>query len=207
MLLDLVTPIAADMLVQGIRDRLFVPPLQDVGVYKLEEGQTLVHAGKITSSHHQVEWAERSGEEVYRQYRALGRLWNYMYLGEGGDRIRVLYKEMSLVPTPAALATSIKNQSAEEGVGVFWYVGEQDNTKRSVFYMEEEGGGVVVGARGGEMSVRLGNITVQGKAEKPAAGVLRRFRETWEELEMGGEERPLIGNVKRSSKDQKNPKP
>ena len=74
----LVTPKAADMLVQGIRDRIFVPPLQDVGWQKDDQQFVeLRHAPKITTEDRHIDWEKWTAEDILRRHEAIGPLWNF----------------------------------------------------------------------------------------------------------------------------------
>ncbi|KAI9877868.1 MAG: Methionyl-tRNA formyltransferase [Pleopsidium flavum] len=76
-LVELVAPIGAAMLVQGIRDRLYVPPSKDVGLFHgREDAQSLKHAPKITSEDRHIDWNSWTAEDVLRRNRVIGPLWN-----------------------------------------------------------------------------------------------------------------------------------
>ncbi len=76
-LLGLVAPKGADMLVQGIRDRLYVPPLKEVGWFHgREDAQNLRRAPKVTSEDRHVDWNSWTAEDVLRRNRVIGPLWN-----------------------------------------------------------------------------------------------------------------------------------
>jgi methionyl-tRNA formyltransferase len=92
-LLDLVTPKAAEMLVQGIRDKVFVPPLQDVGWYHPER---LLHAPKITSEHRKINWKHWKPSKIHRHHRALGRLWCNIYIDHTTTK-RMIFEDIEMV--------------------------------------------------------------------------------------------------------------
>jgi methionyl-tRNA formyltransferase len=70
----------ADMLVQGLRDRVFVPPLKEVGWWsspQLRDGAPEIrHAPKITPKDRYIDWSSFSANEILRRQRVLGSLWN-----------------------------------------------------------------------------------------------------------------------------------
>ncbi|KAF2840836.1 putative methionyl-tRNA formyltransferase, partial [Patellaria atrata CBS 101060] len=69
-------PIGGDMLVQTLRESLFVPPLQDLGWFQGDSsGVEFTHAPKITSGDKQVDWTTWSAEKILRYLRVLGSLW------------------------------------------------------------------------------------------------------------------------------------
>lgn len=76
-LLELVAPKGADMLIQGIRDRLYVPPLVDNGWFgKGQNALELMHAPKIKSEDRHIDWTTWTAEEILRRHRVMGPLWN-----------------------------------------------------------------------------------------------------------------------------------
>lgn len=64
----------AEMLVRGIEEGVFVPPLRNVRE-TLPEPEDLAHAPKISSQDREIEWANWSSSEVLLRDRVLGRLW------------------------------------------------------------------------------------------------------------------------------------
>jgi methionyl-tRNA formyltransferase len=88
-LLEFITPKAAEVLVQGIRDRLFIPDRNrqersqhnDSGrgmssSSSSETGRPLRHAPKITTEDRYIDW-KKSTEDILRRDRVLGRLWTF----------------------------------------------------------------------------------------------------------------------------------
>jgi methionyl-tRNA formyltransferase len=80
-LLETLGPMGAQLLVQGIEDALFIPPLGDVGgETKIADGQrhpTPAHAPKISPADREIDWASWTAEEILLRDRALGgRLWD-----------------------------------------------------------------------------------------------------------------------------------
>ena len=85
----LVTPKAAEILVQGIRDRIFVPPLQDVGWHQDDRQLTeLRHAPKITPEDRHIDWNKWTAKEILRKQQVIGPLWNFAQSSVAG-RIRM----------------------------------------------------------------------------------------------------------------------
>lgn len=79
-------PKAAEMLVQGIRDRTFVHPLQDVGWHKNDRQLTeLRHAPKITTEDRHIDWEKWTAEEILRRHRVIGPLWNFAQSSTAGQ--------------------------------------------------------------------------------------------------------------------------
>ncbi|RAK98386.1 methionyl-tRNA formyltransferase [Aspergillus ibericus CBS 121593] len=75
-LLDLVCPKGADILVDGIREGLFVRPVKDAGWRSSEGDGPLIHAAKIKPEDRHIDWANWSWLELSRRNRVLGPLWS-----------------------------------------------------------------------------------------------------------------------------------
>ena len=82
-LLDIVTPKAAQILVDGIRDGLFVRPLEDVGWRKPETEGSLIHAGKIRPEDRHIDWANWTWAEISKRNRVVGPLWSNALVASG----------------------------------------------------------------------------------------------------------------------------
>ncbi|KAI8624860.1 Formyltransferase [Xylariaceae sp. FL1651] len=108
----LVTPVAARMLVQGLRDGLHVPPLEDRGWKPdAEENATLVHAPKITKQDRQVSLSvlracdsedtiksRKAGRgTLIRRHDAIGPLW-FWSRNRQGMRKRIIIEELEELP-------------------------------------------------------------------------------------------------------------
>ncbi|PYH99172.1 methionyl-tRNA formyltransferase family protein [Aspergillus ellipticus CBS 707.79] len=74
-LLNLVSPKGAEILVEGIRQGLFVPPVEDAG-WRASEGEVLIHAAKIKPEDRHIDWTNWSFSEINRRNRVLGPLWS-----------------------------------------------------------------------------------------------------------------------------------
>lgn len=76
-LMAVVAPKGAEMLVKGLKDRVYVPPTQHVGSPQIENGgKVLQHAPKITSEDRHIDWDTWTADRILRTYRVLGPLWN-----------------------------------------------------------------------------------------------------------------------------------
>ncbi|KAL4900558.1 hypothetical protein BDW74DRAFT_170744 [Aspergillus multicolor] len=74
-LLDIVAPKGAELLLKGIREGLFVPPVKDTGWYPTQQ-KDLIHAAKITPEDKHIDWPTWTWTDVSRRERVLGPLWN-----------------------------------------------------------------------------------------------------------------------------------
>lgn len=75
-LLNLVAPKGAQLLVDGIKNGVFVPPVQDAGWRSSESSDNLIHAAKIKPEDRHVDWANWSLLDLNRRNRVLGSLWS-----------------------------------------------------------------------------------------------------------------------------------
>lgn len=67
----------AEMLINGIRNRVFVPPLKEVkSQFEGVDAKDLTHAPKITPEDRRIKWREWTWTEIKRRQRVLGSLWS-----------------------------------------------------------------------------------------------------------------------------------
>jgi len=95
-LLEVLTPMAAGMLVEGLRERVFVEPVVDVGWYGMRKGGEEVdvaHAPKIGKEDMRVEWSAWDVDEILLRVRVLGQVWDEVQFGE--EKKRVVYHGFS----------------------------------------------------------------------------------------------------------------
>lgn len=90
-LLDFVIPKAAEILVQGIRKRLFISdPNRPPSIPSAPESdRPLRHAPKITTRDRHIEWAKWTTEDLLRRDRVLGRLWSFCQ-AKGKPQTRII---------------------------------------------------------------------------------------------------------------------
>lgn len=99
-LLDLVTPKAADILLKGIQNRLFVPPPKGIGWHVKNDDGDLRFAGKIKPEDRHINWNTWSWDDITRRERVLGPLWNKALVADGdkGSRHkRIIFTKVELV--------------------------------------------------------------------------------------------------------------
>ncbi|KAL8721122.1 MAG: hypothetical protein Q9225_002145 [Loekoesia sp. 1 TL-2023] len=74
---DLLAPIGAQMLVQAVKDRSFVPPIQTNDWYKNNQNTAeLTYASKIGPKDRHVDWATWTASDILRRHQIIGPLWN-----------------------------------------------------------------------------------------------------------------------------------
>ena len=86
----------ADMLVQLLIARKFVPPLKDVGWYASANGP-VDHAPKITKQHHFIDFSKATMDQVRATHAALGSLWCFL---PNGDRLIIHDVNCSSLTSP-----------------------------------------------------------------------------------------------------------
>lgn len=74
-LLELVAPKSGEILVDGIRKGLFVPPLEYGGQQHVDKTQ-VTHAVKLTTGDRHLEWNSWDCQTINRRNRVIGPLWN-----------------------------------------------------------------------------------------------------------------------------------
>ncbi|PQE26954.1 hypothetical protein CJF31_00003694 [Rutstroemia sp. NJR-2017a BVV2] len=165
-LLELVTPEAAKLLTDGIRDRLFLdPPKTD----QPRTGPAPIHAHKILPEHRYID--PRRGMTMYinRQYRALGRPWSYLWTGS--EKKRVIFNHIEFYhfgeksQTRARLSADLNTipflpSKAPNGPEL-WYTP----------YFEDKGS-IVIRTNERHKGLRFKDIIVEGQESKKAADVL-----------------------------------
>jgi methionyl-tRNA formyltransferase len=80
-LLGLLAPKGAEMLINGIRNRVFVPPLKEVkSQFNGSVARDLTHAAKITPEDRHIKWREWSWTDINRRQRVLSPLWSKAFI-------------------------------------------------------------------------------------------------------------------------------
>lgn len=73
----LLAPLGAEMLVQGIKDRIYIPPYPDIAQpLSTEESERPRFAPKITSDDRHIQWQAWNAQEIMRRHRVIGPLWS-----------------------------------------------------------------------------------------------------------------------------------
>ena len=77
-LMNLLAPKGAELLVEGIKQGIHVPPLEDVSWCKTEEAsQSIRRAPKIQPCDRHIDWASWTAADIMRRHRVIGPLWNF----------------------------------------------------------------------------------------------------------------------------------
>lgn len=198
-LLSFVRPLAADILTQGLRNRVFVPPLPKIQA--IEAPQNLIHAGKITSADREVVWGELSSENLERKFRALGRLWSNLCIEAvtPPNTQRVTFQNCEVISTPPSLAQWIRDaeiapimKSIPRSIGglVNFFVQKRAGPGAATaqpYIVAEDGKAIILtNLNGANLSLRVEEITAAGKETQPAAKAIRAYdgTEAWDILKL-----------------------
>ena len=78
-----VAPVGAGLLVQGIKDGVFVHPQGEQDQIKASsEDDALLTAPKLSRSDQHIDWKSWTAKEILRRHRVIGPLWNNFYPGD-----------------------------------------------------------------------------------------------------------------------------
>lgn len=201
---DMLAPLGADMLVEGLRAGVHVPPRRDVGwVPSDEERRAITHAPKITKRDSEVRWDGWSPEIAARRARVLGdALWSRAVARDGRTKRVILHgvEEVPLSERPAEVAGYLEGGRVErkalEDRGLARFVawrrsepgqdaGEEDASPRwtLVPYFEDAGvGGAVIVPLAGGNCVRIRGVKLEGEQGSLASAGFKRISYTAEEF-------------------------
>ncbi len=94
-LLDLVAPKGAEMLLKGLKDHVYVPPIQDVALSLVEKFvPPLRLAPKISPHDRHIDWDTWSADRILRTHHVIGPLWNHVQTlpaGQGHEK-RIIWE-------------------------------------------------------------------------------------------------------------------
>lgn len=151
--------VGAAMLVQGLRDGLYIPPNEDVSRGAVAAAER--HAPKVHKDEAQVRWDAWTGDEWRRRRAVFGSVWT-MGTGAGrgaGDK-RVIFTDFGVVPSADGMdAMRIVPLGVAGGVQA---------------RLDERAGDCYVPLKDGCWA-RVGKVIVDGKPEQVAATGLRPF--------------------------------
>jgi methionyl-tRNA formyltransferase len=196
-LLEFISPKAASLLIQGLRGRVFIPPLVDVGLstteriypqnYKFEK-----HATKITPGDGELLLLDCEADQIYRQYRAIGRLWSNVLVDPETSK-RLIFEDITLVDKSEVISDWIqlckgnysrpgaanKEENIESPAVRFIVPSNVIGAREQPLLYVEDGDAIVFNTR--TYAVRIGSITVEGQGKKAASKALRNIQreEVW----------------------------
>ncbi|KAM0420858.1 hypothetical protein ACHAPT_011388 [Fusarium lateritium] len=168
-LTSLLAPIGAQMLVQGLRDGVHIPPHQRVD-WKAEDlkGAQLVHAPKVTKADGQVNWGEWTADEFARRVRVLGSVWTHAVNKKGHvKRLIIQDAEVASEEDLAIYGARVSfPQNPETGL---------EGPKYEALISDQCDGSCIIQIPNGEL-ILVKKIKEEGKPERDSMVVLKSFR-------------------------------
>ncbi|PTB78271.1 Formyltransferase [Trichoderma longibrachiatum ATCC 18648] len=159
--------VGAEMLVQGLRDGLHVPPYRDAGwMAEKLDGEHLVHAPKVGKGESQINWLEWRPSDFERFVNIFGTIWTHARNDKGKFK-RVLFLDAESVPEEDVIGRE------EEAVFRVEVGGEGMDVPRTVRLDDERDVVFVQTAHGAWVRVR--KVKVDGKTTQMARIGLREF--------------------------------
>ncbi|GFP56246.1 methionyl-tRNA formyltransferase, mitochondrial [Trichoderma asperellum] len=159
--------VGAEMLVQGLRDGVHVPPYTNVGwmADQLKEKE-LVHAPKVSKGESQINWPEWNSPDIARFLNIFNTVWTHARNDKGKFK-RVLFLDAESVSEQDVTGRS------EEIVFRYERGNETDDVQRNVRVDDEHDAFYIQTA--GESWVRVRNVKVDGKTTQTAKVGMREF--------------------------------
>ncbi|PFH55747.1 hypothetical protein XA68_17689 [Ophiocordyceps unilateralis] len=156
----------AQMLVQGLRDGLHVPPHRDAGWKAVElADRPLTHAPKVSKADSQVDWARwTTAEDFTRCLRVFASVWTRAADGQGQFRRLILQDVMAVEDEPVGVEGSICFEHDDA---------DTTRLERTVRLDEASGACSLRVSEG--VWVRLMRVKVEGKDWQDAATALGSF--------------------------------
>ncbi|KAM0552524.1 hypothetical protein ACHAPJ_007852 [Fusarium lateritium] len=164
-LTNLLAPIGAQMLVQGLRDGVHVPPRRNQG-WKVEdlEEKKLAHAPKVTKAYGHVDnWSRWTADEIARKVRVLGSVWMHA-TNKKGETKRLILQDAEIIPS---------KDTRTDGEEVGFVRGPELGTFEVLLSDQSDGSCAIRTADDG--MVRVKKIKEEGKPERDAIVVLKGY--------------------------------
>ncbi|WAO89659.1 Methionyl-tRNA formyltransferase [Fusarium falciforme] len=168
-LTSLLAPIGAQMLVQGLRDGVHIPPHQRVD-WKAEDlrDRKLVHAPKVTKADGQINWGDWTADEFVRRVRVLGSIWTHA-VNKKGQTKRLIFQdaEVASLMDPAVYGSRMSlHLNLEPGL---------EGPKYEALVTDQRDGSAIIHIPSGEL-IWVRKIKEEGKPERDATIVLKSFQ-------------------------------
>ncbi|KAJ4313973.1 Methionyl-tRNA formyltransferase [Fusarium piperis] len=168
-LTSLLAPIGAQLLVQGLRDGVHIPPHQSED-WKAEDlgDEKLVHAPKVTKADGRVNWGEWTADEFARRVRVLGSVWTHA-VNKKDQRKRLIIQDAEVAsPEDVAIYGAQVSFPLKPEMGL-------DGPKHEALISNQCDGSSIIQIPNGEL-IRVKKIKEEGKPERDSMVVLRSFR-------------------------------
>lgn len=169
---DILIPISADLLVRGLREKVYLPQTTPVEPI-LPENKILALAPKIKPENRRL-LSKMTAEDMVRLERAFGRVWVGIKLSDGG-RKRVILEGLEAVPMPAEMSDFYATHEDKMGIFKPLTIVEDDGETREgtivPMMKAPDGHSIIVAAKGGR-ALLIRNATIDGSKKNKAAVAL-----------------------------------
>ncbi|QPC77565.1 hypothetical protein HYE68_008317 [Fusarium pseudograminearum] len=164
-LTNLLAPVGAQMLVQGLRDGVYVPPHQNKGWRgeELDQGQ-LVHAPKISKADGHIRWSSWKADDIVRARRVLGSVWTEA-VNRKGETKRLIFQD----------AETANTSDVETGGTTVRFLGHGSDSFSAL--VSDQGDGSCAIKTSDDKIIRVKKVKVEGKPERPADVALKPYIE------------------------------
>ncbi|KAK1543194.1 formyl transferase [Colletotrichum paranaense] len=202
-LLDIVTPPAAEMLVDGLHRGLHVPPHVNVGWKQSTWGfmedsfGAPPHAPKITNHDRWIAWSKWTADEIATRQRVLGGVWSSAISQTTGTEKRIKLGRVDSVPLEdmpehikqfnrqlrgyrkdRIIADDASPEDDKKVKFVNWIQGTQDGCwkvlQRAIFE-HEDGKSILIPLVEGDKVLKVSTMIVEGSAERTAVSAIKSF--------------------------------
>ncbi|EGU87006.1 hypothetical protein FOXB_02400 [Fusarium oxysporum f. sp. conglutinans Fo5176] len=162
-LTSLLAPIGAQMLIQGLRDGVYVPPRQNTG-WRAEElsDEQLVHAPKVTKADGHIKWTKWTGDDIVRRVRVLGSVWTHA-VNKKGDKKRLIFQDAETISSKDIGNHGAKVRLLEDtGVVLETLIWDQGDGSCAIRTLDDS-------------VIRVKKIKEEGKSQRDAMAGLRGY--------------------------------
>ncbi|KAJ4028243.1 Methionyl-tRNA formyltransferase [Fusarium irregulare] len=165
-LTDLLAPIGAQMLVQGLRDGLYKPPHQNKGWKgeELDQGQ-LTHAPKVSKADGHIKWSSWTADDIVRRVRVMKSIWTEA-INKKGETKRLIFSDAEAI-APGGFEGN--------GATVRFVEGQRSEVFKTI--VSDQGDGSYAIATSDDRMIRVKMIKEEGKTEREAKATLRSYIE------------------------------
>ncbi|KAL2874319.1 Methionyl-tRNA formyltransferase [Colletotrichum sp. CLE4] len=201
-LLDIVTPQAAEMLVDGLRQGLHVPPYVSVSrTAALQDFRNIFkeppHAPKITNQDRKISWSKWTADEIATRQRVLGGAWSSavyrtrekeqriklgrvdaVCLEDMPEHIKQYTRRLRMYKKARGIADSRIPKDDKNVKLINWVVGIKDGSwevLRTPFFEHEDRKSILIPIIEGDKLLKVETMIVEGSAERPAASAIKSF--------------------------------
>lgn len=168
---DLMIPISSDLLVRGLREKVYLPGYP--GIQPAPTDKPLIHAPKVKTEDMRM-LPSMTADEIVRIERALSKVWTVVKLGDGKEK-RVVLHGLEIVPMPAEMSEFYDTHEDTRQIfkPLTFMGGDYENRKTvTVPMMKGPDGHSIIIPTKGVNALMIRNTTIDGGKKKNAAAAL-----------------------------------